>query len=178
MPESTWGFFLDCDEIVEFVSQFPVKDIESDLYLVCLTDLEFLYTRRFLFKLSIDFYWEGPIHEFIKSTGPAISVTYLENIRVIFRRLGASWKSNIEKKYLTYAEKLIQYINEGNRSFRWLLYVGDSFSTAADASKFGDKRRKWLLEAQKYYEEAASTNPQQQSDKYIVNDRLAKLKSL
>jgi glycosyltransferase involved in cell wall biosynthesis len=173
--ESTWGFYIDCDDILEFTDRFSKEDILCDFYFICVKDGNLLDTRQFFFNLSKDFYWEGPIHEFIKSDGP-VSQAYLKDLRIIYRHVGASWKIGLEKKYLNYAEKLIQYINEGNRSFRWLYYAGECFAIAADECKPGPRKQKWLLEAQRYYERASAIEPKTLSESYMAYAALAEIK--
>lgn len=175
-PELTWGAYIDCDELIEFTGKFSRQSILNDIYYTCHTDRKFLDSRQFLFNLSKDFRWEGPIHEFIEYRDTGISQGYLENVRTIFRRLGASWKGDIEKKYLNYAKKLVQYVNEGNMTFRWLYYSGECFSAAADASKSKQKKQELLQQALSYYEKASEIDGKKRYQKYIVYFRIAEAK--
>jgi glycosyltransferase involved in cell wall biosynthesis len=174
--ETTWVFFIDCDEILELSEQFSKEDIMQDLCLAPITDQAFVHYRQFLFKLSGNFVWTGPIHEYLKTEAPVISTCYLKNLRIIARPVGASWRGNIERKYLDHAQKLIGYINEGNSSFRWVFYVGESFSAAAKRSKSKERKKNWRLHALNYYQKAISCDDQSKEDTYGTYDRIAETK--
>ncbi|HXB34171.1 MAG TPA: glycosyltransferase family 2 protein [Puia sp.] len=175
--ESTWAFFIDCDEILEFNGAFSKHDIGSDIYFIGLTEGDILCKRNFMINLAKDFRWEGPIHEYISIPDQTVSADYINEARIVARSLGASWKGNIEDKYLQYAGKLIEYVNDGHKNFRWLRFIGESYSTAALATPSKERAKRWFLEAERYYQAALSADPKEHHARYVLYDRLAETKS-
>lgn len=170
--EETWGFWIDCDEIMEI--KFFSKDIlEKDIYYVTIYSENIFNSRQLFFNLSKQVYWVGPIHEYIKSKENNITEDVIKGIQIKYEKAGASWKLNLENKFLSYVAKLKEYVNDGHVEFRWLFYIGDSYNAAAMACRDKEKSRKYLILATKYYEEAASGKLDTRDEKYRVYERLA-----
>jgi hypothetical protein len=175
--DSTWALIIDCDEILEISESFSKEAISSDIYLADIVQDQTFYKRQFLVNLGKKLFWEGPIHEMIPITDNTIRVDFVAGARIVYRRLGDSWRGDLEQKFLRYVEKLVEYVNEGHKAFRWLRYIGDSYTSAALAARSRENRRKWLLEAEKYYLEALSADRKERHESYVVYEQLSEIKS-
>jgi glycosyltransferase involved in cell wall biosynthesis len=173
---STWGFWFDCDEIMQISSQFKRDSIQQDLYYVKTRENEHLFSKQLFFRLSRNFYWIGPIHEYITETPHTYQSDYVEDITILYERVGASWNGNLEKKFLVYVEKLKEFVAIGNRTFRWVLYIGDSYTAAASYCRNEDRKRHLLVSARRYYEEAIELTENKKDQKYRSHERLAQNK--
>ncbi|UPK68047.1 hypothetical protein [Chitinophaga filiformis] len=153
--QDIWGFWFDCDEEMKFVGDFNKDEINDDLYFVTGLSEDMAFSKQLFFNLSKPFHWEGPVHEYLQCTSEQVTVSHCNNIIMNYEMKGASWKTDIEKKYLFYVEKLKEYIARGHRTYRWLLYLADSYYAAAINCKDPVRERQWHLLAQKSYLEVA-----------------------
>lgn len=173
---NTWGFWFDCDEIMEISPRFCKESIQADLYYVKSREKENLFSKQLFFRLSRNFFWIGPIHEYITEHPHTYISDIVEDIIIIYERVGASWKGDLEKKFLMYVDKLKEFVAEGNRTFRWVLYIGDSYTAAASHCLDEERRRHQLLSARRYYEEAVELTENKKDEKYRLYERLAQNK--
>jgi len=176
--DSTWGFTLDCDEVMNFSSTFSKEDITLDFHNVIVIDEKIQFKRNLLFRLSKDFIWEGPIHEFIKYDFNSASQSVIRDIIVTHGHDGSSWKGDLESKFLNYANHLQKHIEEGHRDIRWSFYIGESYSAAAHQCKHRERKRELLLMALKKYEETISQKIESRDERYLLYSSIADTKSL
>lgn len=153
--ENTWGFWFDCDEEMIFTEDFNKDDIVEDVYFVTGLSEDMAFSKQLFFTLSKPFYWEGPVHEYLQCTSQQVTVAHCNSIVINYEMKGSSWKADIEKKYLFYVEKLKEYIAQGHRTYRWLLYLADSYYAAAINCKDSDRKKELHLQAQKSYLDVA-----------------------
>lgn len=130
--EQSWGFCIDCDEELKIISSFDKEELVKDIYLAKCIDQERSFIRQIFFNLSKKLVWEGPIHECVVPENEAITEDLIQGIYVQCRQEGASWKGNLANKFINYAQKLIQYVEEGHHEFRWLYYIGTSYGAASE----------------------------------------------
>ncbi|WP_146217670.1 hypothetical protein [Chitinophaga sp. S165] len=151
----TWGFWFDCDEVMKFVDDFDKDAISDDLYFVTGISEDMAFSKQLFFALSKPFKWEGPVHEYMRCESEQLSVSHCNQIIINYEMKGASWKTDIEKKYLFYVEKLKEYTSQGHRTYRWLLYLADSYYAAAINCKDPVRKKQWHLFAHESYLDVA-----------------------
>jgi glycosyltransferase involved in cell wall biosynthesis len=173
-----WGLTFDCDEILRVLEDFDKNRLSFDLYLVVVKLNEGLsVVRQALYRLSIAFRWEGPIHEILvweKET--TIRVSFMLELSIFSESKGGSWKTNLEDKFLNYARLLGDYANAGHEDFRTLFYVGASYASAGYYSKFEGKTKQHCEKAEVYFERAAGITEISSQEKVLLYNDFAKNK--
>ncbi len=146
----SWGLSIDCDETLLLSERFSKDQLTKDLYEVIVTEEGISYNKRLIFRLSIDFRWESPVHELITWKDPDVKTGVAEHLYIHAQHTGSSWKGGLEKKYLNYARLLTAYIEEGHTDFRTLYNTARAFLDAAADCQSPERRREHSLTAQKY----------------------------
>jgi hypothetical protein len=152
----TWGFWIDCDEVMVIADSFNRDLITEDIYCVSTYIDKIAYAKTCFFRLNRGFFWEGPIHETLSSNAPSISSGLLKGIHILYTLEGASWQNDREQKYLSYATILEQFISEGNNFFRWKYFAGESYFSASDYSRSEADKTSHQEKALCFYQEALS----------------------
>ncbi|GGB24006.1 hypothetical protein GCM10011511_54870 [Puia dinghuensis] len=173
LPAEVWGLIVDCDEVLQISDKFAKGQLETDLYLVAVKREEEITVRRALFKLSGGFRWESPVHEMIVWKDVAITVSGMRELFIKYETKGASWKGNLEKKFLNYVRILLEHEAEGHSDCRTLYNIGDSYMAAADCCKSKNKAREYRLAAKKYYITALNLTEIGVQEKVIISQHLA-----
>lgn len=161
--EETWGFWIDCDEIAVVSEEFSKDGVQRDIYFITSIAEGTRYFKQFFFSLDKSFNWVGPIHEYMKYDENLLTADIVKGITITYGLEGASWKGDLEKKFINYAKLLKDYIDEGHYSFRWLSYLAKSYGEAATSCGDEIRKKDYLLLALKYYNETA------QLDKNAMN---------
>jgi glycosyltransferase involved in cell wall biosynthesis len=174
-PEQTWGFFLDCDETLHISDSFQKNQLNNDVYGVTISGEEGSFTRQLFFHLSKQMWWEGPIHEFIAWEDPTVKWSIIKGLSIQYERKGASWKGDLEAKFLNYANLLSKYVTEGHETFRWVFYTGESINSAAEHCRDPQRKKELLSEARKYYERAQYLQAESTDEKIILQRRLGEI---
>lgn len=175
-PKDVWGFFMDCDEVLLLSQQFRKYTLDQDMYAITLRGEEGTFVRQFLFHLSVKCWWEGPIHEVIIFDDPNVTQGFAEGLAVEFEPKGASWKGDLEAKFLNYTRLLTEYIDQGHSAFRWLYYTGESYTTTAEYCKSPARKKKWEGLAKAYYEKAEMVGAPTSEEKIVLQRRIGENK--
>lgn len=131
-PHVDYGFWVDCDEELIIGQNFNKNSIFDGNWDSISLRTEYGkvdYTRKNIWKTKNSFRWEGPIHELLSSVNER-SGTVLDNIHVVVRAEGSSWK-NIKEKYLAHA-KILEKYTETTADTRWLFYTAQSYRDASE----------------------------------------------
>jgi len=175
-PECTWGFNADCDEIVRILPGFNKQVIECDMLVLRQRIGKETFTRQGIFRLSKNFRWESPVHEELVWDDPSVKKKYEFNIEIIEEPAGASWKGNLEQKFLRYAHILKEHIASGNRNFRSIYFVGDSYNAAASYATDERKAADYYQLAEQYFDEAATLLPVSREVRFMLYKKIAENK--
>ena len=176
LPEETWGFAIDCDEVLQISDNFRKSQLEADLYLLVFKQEGEAAMRRALFRLSSGFRWENPVHELIVWKDNKITVGFMKGLFIECETKGASWKGDLEKKFLNYARILMEHAAVVHTSCRTTYHIADSYRAAADHCKSKRRKESHYLTAKKYYESALGLNENPVQDRIIISHNLADTK--
>ena len=176
--EQVWGLIIDCDDTLMISPQFQKDQLCKDLYHLIVRQGSLTYRRNGLFRLSGQLRWESPVHEFLVSKKSSATVANFDNLYINEEYNGASWKGDLEKKYLNYAQLLTEYLEEGHEDYRTLFYTGSSYQMAATKSKSKTRSREHCLAANKYFEMAFAIKKLAVDEKIALSSLLAKNKCL
>lgn len=171
--ETTFGFNCDCDEIVSILPAFNKGTITDDMLVLRQRIGRETFTRQGIFRLSKDFYWQSPVHEELVWKDPSVKKKYEFNIEIIEEPVGASWKGNLEEKFLRYAAILKDYIAEGHYNFRSVYFLADSYNAAAAYCKSPARAREYYEIAEQYFEEAATIVDDSREVKFMLYKKMA-----
>ncbi len=125
-----YHYWIDCDEVM-VIDKFKKSDLLLDFYMIDVRIDHNNYTRNTFFRLSKDIKWVGPIHEYLHSDDKTITSGKISGIKTIARMLGKSWTGDLSKKYKKYSILLENYINDVDRSPRWVFYTAQSYFDCA-----------------------------------------------
>jgi glycosyltransferase involved in cell wall biosynthesis len=177
---ATWGFRMDCDEVAEVSGRFERGRVEGDL---CSVPLHFsgyannrTTSRDLFFRLGKDFAWDGPVHEELEYDRESVLSVDLGELRIVREAVGASWKGDQEKKYLKWLGWVREYIESGNRDFKWVYFLGSTYCDAADHCKDEERKRQYLLEAHRWLEAAVGVDTRSRHERYKAHHTLAEIK--
>ena len=133
---------IDADEVLEGV--IDKNHLDKDLYLIKLrlsTQLAKSSRRAFLIKNSLDFYWEGVIHEEIKFVSQwSAGIFDSAFLRV---EMQDGHRSQNPKKYLEEAKKLERVILDDPRNSAYIHHLAVFYELAGEfelALKYHQKR--------------------------------------
>lgn len=148
----SYGFWIDCDETLVISDEFKKNSLNKDIYMINAHIGRMKYTRNTFFKLSKDFEWYGPVHEFIRPKFKGSTSDIITKLYADVKMEGASWKGSIPEKYKSHAFILEKYIDKDRTDPRWIFYTAQSyFDSASTDSKEENEER--LRRAVKYYKE-------------------------
>lgn len=163
--EETWGFRMDCDEEAALTHEFSKNSIDHDL---CYANLlyknykdakgraqDFEKMRQLFFRLSVDFRWNGPVHESLAYDSSALTPIKIPGITIVREQLGASWSENQEEKLLRWITWLKAFIQDGHNEFEWLKYTAEIYYELAERTIHREKTAEYLKQSLCYYEEIA-----------------------
>ncbi|MVT07668.1 glycosyltransferase family protein [Chitinophaga tropicalis] len=173
---TSWGFTVDCDELVKIEPSFKKDDLTADYYAVRQRIGRETFTRHGLYRLSKDIYWESPIHETLVYTDPKIVKQYEFKIEIIEEPLGASWKGDVVGKFLGYASMLDKHIREGHRNFRAVYFLGDSYNAAAYYCKDQLEATRLYKLAEKHFNEALTLEAKNPEVRFMLFKKIAENK--
>ena len=147
--KSEYGFWIDADEQAIFEDNFSkdklIHGLRSQNIELGSTEVEYgpqKYFRSQIFKVDMDWIWEGAVHEILTTKGKEgrnnIRAGRVEGFRSLVTPDGASWgdgsKETQRKKYLEHAEMLTEYIKT-NKDVRWVFYLAQSYRDAFEWEK-------------------------------------------
>jgi len=125
---------IDADEVLQLTENFVLPSLEKDLYFIRLRQTGTADTKRNgLIKNSLDWKWEGVIHEFVVAPH-SHSSELLQGIVNLCNTHpeGASGRSkgSVTAKYLGDAEVLEKALKENPKNSRYAYYLGVSYAAA------------------------------------------------
>ena len=170
--DDVWGFNIDCDEILVIDKDFQKSAIQKDIYYITVRSDAESFNRQIFFHLSSPIRWEGPIHELLRWEDPALTKDFVKDLIIASESVGASWKKNLEEKFLHYAKLLTEYIDSGHKEFRWLFYAGESYAGAAWQCPSATRKKEWYLLARKYYQMAMLLPAESTNEQIVLQERL------
>jgi glycosyltransferase involved in cell wall biosynthesis len=153
--DKSYGFWIDCDETLVNSSAFDKESLDKDLYMMNALINNMKYTRNTFIKLSKDFEWYGPVHEFLRPKSKDIKSGLIENMHVDVKMEGASWKGDIYQKYKDHALILEKYIDKDRSDPRWIFYTAQSYHDSSGLDDFKESEER-LRRSMKYYKERLS----------------------
>jgi glycosyltransferase involved in cell wall biosynthesis len=171
--DESWGFTVDCDEWVQFLLEFKKEDLYADFYVVRQRIGRKTFSRHGLYKLSKDLYWESPIHETIAYTDPTIIKEYELNIEIVEEPVGASWKGDLEQKFLRYATVLTAYLDAGHNNFRTVFFIGDSYNAAGGYAKNDQGAKDHYELADHYFSKALNLETSNAEVRFLLYKKIA-----
>lgn len=175
--ETAWGYWIDGDEDLIIQPSFDKNRLDKDSYIVAgahRADASTKFIRDTFFRLSKDFYWDGPVHESLKCREGSISFGSMEDLFVLTGRDASSRdKEKFSQKYVKYATMLEAFIQKGNRDSRWIYYTADSYDQAGKHCQDSLTRQKYLELAIKYYAERVEQTDGDPEQRYYAQFKLA-----
>jgi len=170
---TTYGFWVDCDEVLEVDSNFNKRNLSKDLYMFNTRIGAMKYTRNEMWRISKKFRWWGPCHEFIVCDENVTS-DIAQGLSVNVFMDGGSWKSDVSEKYKKHSQLLEHYIDYKDRSSRWVFYTAQSYHDSA-TTKNKDENAERARRAIKYYRERISRNDGYEEERYYSQLRIGTL---
>lgn len=174
--ETSWGYWIDCDENLIIQPSFDKDLLDKDSYIVAgahRRDTSTKFTRDTFFRLSKDFYWEGPIHESLVCMDQPISLSLMEDLFVLTGRDVASRdEEEFYQKYVRYATMLEAFVEKGNRDPRWIYYTANSYDMAGKLCQEPPTRQRYLESAIKYYAERVEQADGDPEERYYAQFKL------
>jgi glycosyltransferase involved in cell wall biosynthesis len=154
--KADYAFWLDADETIEIDPKFDKYKLDKDLYMFNTYINTMKYTRNECWNTNKSFRWYGPVHEFIVSDEQNISSGLMDGLVVKVQMDGGSWKGNIPDKYKKHSMILEDYIDNKDRSARWVFYTAQSYHDSASIPDNKPENEERMRRALKYYRERVS----------------------
>jgi glycosyltransferase involved in cell wall biosynthesis len=173
--KDVYGFTIDCDEVLLVCPTFKKEQLSADIYYIDVSHEGGAFKRQAFYKPFKELQWEGPVHEIITWKQSNITCEYLPGITIHSESKGGSWKQNLENKFLRHVSLLSKYIETGHNVFRWVLYTGNSYTSAAAYCRSKKRKKKHLQSAYLWYKKAAALPTDTASEKIALNRQLAEV---
>ena len=168
----TWGYWIDCDEVMSINPKFNKSQFNKDLYMINTYIRSMKYTRNTFFRLNKDFEWWGPVHEYIISKSKDITSGLVEGLHVIVNMTGASWQGEVHEKYRTHSVLLEDYIINKDRNPRWIFYTAQSFHDSSNVPNNKPESEERLRRALKYYRERVNRTDGYEEERFYSQYRI------
>lgn len=170
-------FWLDADEqLIIDHKVFDKNKLDKDLYMFNVYIGNMKYTRNECWKTDKPFRFYGPCHEFIISDNPNITSGLMEGLTVQVKMDGGSWKGNIPDKYKKHAAILEDYIDNKDRSSRWVFYTAQSYHDSASIPDNKEENEERLRRALKYYKERVNRTDGYEEERFYSQFRIGTIK--
>lgn len=153
-PHKTFVLWMDCDEKLVIHSSFRKNRLNKDMHTVPGAVGVATYTRDEFFRLSKNFYWYGPIHEELRINEQATSIS-IAGIEMVSETTGNSWKGHLGEKNKHYGDVLEEFIDNQDRSPRWIFMTAQSYAAAGYYYEDGVQKKHLFRKAIQYYNETA-----------------------
>lgn len=181
-----WGFWIDADEILEFKNNGhdhkknlvdklkKFHELNVDGVFISSKYGQTIYKRLNFFNLNNnEWYWFGPIHEYLKNNKKESKNTFYDEIYIsVGKHFGNSWTSQTTKeKYEKYIKILKEYIEENQDldNSRWIFYLAQSYKDTGCPSYYDDVID-WYNKRINYHHEGYT------EEKYISQLNISKFK--
>jgi glycosyltransferase involved in cell wall biosynthesis len=129
---------IDADDTLEFKPNFKLPKLTADAYRFLIADAATNYYRTQLFRSSLDYRYEGVLHEVLVSSQPRTEQT-LEG--VVYRRRVEGARSRDPEKYRNDAKILEKALAENPTNARYAFYLAQSWRDAGEREKARDAYR-------------------------------------
>lgn len=153
---NVYSWWCDADEKIIVDKKFTKNQFTKDLYMMNTQIGNSKYTRNTFVKVSRNYLWHGPVHEFIICKDPNITSGLAEGIYVDVKMIGHSWTGDISKKYLSHAHTLEKYLADDRSDPRWIFYAAQSYHDSACVKDNKEENDERLRRSIKYYRERVS----------------------
>ena len=174
--DKSYGFWYDCDEELMHDGKFDKNSLDKDLYMINAKIGSMNYTRNTFFRLSGDFAWYGPVHEFIIPKSTDVTSGVIDGLYIHVNMDGGSWKEgSLHKKYRKHAEMLEDYINHEDRDPRWIFYTAQSYHDSASIPDNKEENEERLRRSKKYYTERVENPGGYPEERYYSQYRIGHL---
>ena len=132
-------FFIDADEYLVFDKEFIRPSLTKDYYYITILHSNTQYGRIQLAKSSLNWSWEGVLHEYL-CCREAGSFATLNGIKTIYTYEGA--RSKDPDKYKKDAATLERALLQDPDNHRYRFYLAQSYRDALDYEKALDSYQK------------------------------------
>lgn len=143
--KAEWGFWIDADEQLILDPKFSKDALMRNLQGFSIGSTKVIYGpqtyfRSQLFNLSVEWKWEGAVHEVMMPVDSSYKgrAATVEGFHTLVTPDGASWgdrsRETQRKKYLEHAALLENYIKT-NKDVRWIFYLAQSYRDAFEWHK-------------------------------------------
>lgn len=139
-PKADYLLFIDADDILTYSDGFHWPNLERDSYSMNIQYGNLFYARTQLIKSSLDWRWEGVVHEALVSSQAASKET-LNGVTMVI--VGGGDRSNDPEKYLKDAKMLEAALETDPNHTRNMFYLAQSYRDAQKpelAIKYYNKR--------------------------------------
>lgn len=136
-------FFMDADELLVFSEGFKLPPLEKDCYFVPVVDTNVTFQRIHLIKNSLDWVWQGVLHETLYAPGHLSYDVLPQVINSVVEKDGA--RAQDPDKYRKDAALLEQALLEHPDHSRYTFYLAQSYFNCGEyesALKAYEKRSK------------------------------------
>lgn len=150
MGKAQFGWMLDADDLVKMPTELQDNKAQlqkllertHDAYQVGIIDEvgSVFYWRTQIFNLSLEWKYEGVLHEYPalvhppRNRDPDTHIGRLE-IKVVSRRLGARNKMDVKEKYRKDAEMLLKGLEKEPFNTRYIFYLAQSYRDCEEFEK-------------------------------------------
>lgn len=121
--------FIDADNVFAFPKKFKLPPLIQDGYYLPIEDGGTIYNRIQLVKSTLNWKWNGVLHEAISST-QAKSYNVLSDLKIVIHNDGN--RSQDPKKFQKDAELLEKALVEDPHNSRYVFYLAQSYRDAQD----------------------------------------------
>ena len=121
--------FIDADDYLVYEPNFKLPFLDKDYYLIKNSTTKVKYCRVFLIRDSLDWFWQGVLHEVLIRPKSYTNET-LENLSNVRTADGA--RSKDPEKYLKDAQILEAALKEEPQNKRYVFYLAQSYRDAKE----------------------------------------------
>jgi glycosyltransferase involved in cell wall biosynthesis len=130
--KADYVLWMDADDYLTFEEGFVMPFLDKDSYFIDIVEPEINYLRRHLIKNSLDWRWEGVLHEYLAIDRPTTNER-LEKIK--YKRTSDGARSKDPMKYQKDAEVLEKALKEDPNNSRYIFYLAQTYKIIKEYEK-------------------------------------------
>jgi len=130
--KADYVLWMDADDFLTFDENFTLPKLVHDSYFIMIEEEEISYLRRHIIKDSLDWRWEGVLHEYLAIDTPTNSQTMLG---VKYRRTADGARSKDPLKYHKDAQVLEQALEKEPDNSRYWFYLAQTYKIIKEYEK-------------------------------------------